>query len=45
MANNEASLYQYLNMLRAHTRFIIGIFSAVVVIAGIVDAIIFIDTY
>ena len=36
MANNEASLYQYLNMLRAHARFIIGIFAAAVVIAGIV---------
>ena len=36
MANNEASLYQYLNMLRAHARLIIGIFVTTVVIAGII---------
>jgi len=36
MGTNEASLEQYLNMLRANARLIVGIIAAAVVIAGII---------
>ena len=36
MATNEASLEQYLNMLRANARLIVGIIAVAIVIAGII---------